>query len=108
MREWFGRLVAENGVWVAEAEGNVVGVMALSNAWLDQLYVDPGWTGRGIGTRLVDFAKGFHSSLDLWTFQTNTGARKFYERHGFVAIAETDGDNEEGAPDVRYRWEVPK
>jgi len=25
------------------------------------------------------------------------------ERHGFVAVEQTDGDNEEGAPDVRYR-----
>ena len=70
----------------------------------DELYIHPEWTGRGIGMRSVDFAKGFHSSLDLWTFQTNTGARKFYERHGFVAIAMTDGENEEGTPDVRYRW----
>jgi hypothetical protein len=41
----------------------------------------------------------------LWTFQTNTGARRFYERHGFVAVDETDGSaNEERAPDVRYAW----
>jgi hypothetical protein len=33
-------------------------------------------------------------------------ARRFYERHGFVAEATTDGDNEEGAPDVRYRWDA--
>jgi ribosomal protein S18 acetylase RimI-like enzyme len=43
--------------------------------------------------------------LWLWTFQTNTGARRFYERHGFVAVDETDGSaNEERAPDVRYAW----
>ena len=40
----------------------------------------------------------------LWTFQSNHGARRFYERHGFVAVQHTDGDNEEGAPDVRYEW----
>ena len=37
-------------------------------------------------------------------FQKNEGARRFYERHGFTAVEWTDGDNEEGAPDVRYRW----
>jgi GNAT superfamily N-acetyltransferase len=105
VKQWVGRLVAANGVWVAEAEGEVVGVMALTDAWLDQLYVDPEWTGRGIGTRLVEYAKERSPSLDLWTFQANIGARRFYERNGFVAIAETEGDNEEGAPDVRYRWD---
>ena len=29
---------------------------------------------------------------------------RFYERHGFTAVAATNGDNEEGAPDVRYHW----
>ena len=40
----------------------------------------------------------------LWTFAANTGARRFYERHGFVATRRTDGDNEEGAPDILYVW----
>jgi hypothetical protein len=39
----------------------------------------------------------------LWCFQANSGARRFYERHGFVAVEFTDGhDNEEGCPDVLY------
>ena len=42
--------------------------------------------------------------MQLWAFQSNTGALRFYERHGFVAVEETDGDNEEGAPDLRMRW----
>ena len=41
--------------------------------------------------------------LRLWTFASNTGAQRFYERHGFVAVRRTDGrDNEERAPDVLY------
>jgi hypothetical protein len=33
-------------------------------------------------------------------------ARRFYERHGFTAIAFDGGSgNEEGCPDVRYAWE---
>jgi len=30
--------------------------------------------------------------------------RAFDEAHGFVALRETDGDNEEGEPDVLYAW----
>ena len=41
--------------------------------------------------------------LRLYTFARNAGARRFYERHGFVAVAFGDGSaNEEGEPDVRY------
>lgn len=83
-----------------------VGVLVLDGPWLDQLYVEPTWFGRGVGSALVSHARSERpDGLDLWTFQANRGARRFYERHGFVAIAETDGDNEEGAPDVRYRWQ---
>ena len=28
----------------------------------------------------------------------------FYESHGFVAVQETDDDNQERQPDVRYEW----
>src|SRR5258708_40372951 len=45
--------------------------------------------------------------IKLWTFAANVGARRFYERHGFVAIDATAGDNEEGAPDVCYEWVAP-
>jgi hypothetical protein len=30
------------------------------------------------------------------------GAQCFYERHGFVETRRTEGDNEEGAPDILY------
>jgi GNAT superfamily N-acetyltransferase len=92
--------------WVAEDDGAIVGMLVLDGSWVDHLYVDPGSTGRGVGTELLDHAKACRrDGLDLWAFQSNAGARRFYERHGFVAVAETDGDNEEGAPDVRYRWD---
>ncbi len=43
--------------------------------------------------------------LELWTFQVNARARRFYERHGFVEVDRTDGGhNEERQPDVRYAW----
>jgi RimJ/RimL family protein N-acetyltransferase len=41
--------------------------------------------------------------LRLYTFQCNEGARRFYERNGFTAVAFGDGSgNEEGEPDIRY------
>jgi len=43
--------------------------------------------------------------LKLWTFQRNTNARRFYEKHGFIADRMTDGmGNEEREPDMRYVW----
>ena len=45
--------------------------------------------------------------VKLWTFQRNAGARRFYERNGFVAVEFGDGTgNEEREPDVRYERPV--
>ena len=64
----------------------------------------PNHVGNGIGTLLLAHAlKTLPSPVRLHTFQANHGARRFYERHGFTAIAFTDGQgNEERCPDVLY------
>lgn len=91
---------------MAESGGAVVGVLALSPGWIDQLYLAPASRGRGIGDRCVALAQErYPGGLELWTFRVNRPAQRFYERHGFVAVERTDGSgNEEREPDVRYRW----
>jgi GNAT superfamily N-acetyltransferase len=99
-------VLPQRDTWLGVDGDDVVGFIALEPGWVDHLYVEPHRTGQGIGTALLDLAKREQpAGLDLWAFQSNSGARRFYERHGFVAVAFTDGDNEEGAPDVRYRWD---
>ncbi len=84
---------------------DLVGVIAFRPGWIDQLYVLPGSQGRGVGSALLAKARAENVELQLWTFQCNTGAREFYEGHGFVAIDKTDGAaNEEREPDILYRW----
>jgi ribosomal protein S18 acetylase RimI-like enzyme len=108
VRHWIAEiLVPTEEVWVVtDRDEAVVAMMALSSGMIDQLYVLPAWTGRGIGSRLIELAKSRRPrGLDLYTFQVNAGARSFYERHGFVEVARGDGsDNEERQPDIRYAW----
>ena len=94
-------------VRLADVDGEIVGFATRDGAWLMQLYVKPGWTGRRIGSRLLATmladAAAASPVLRLYTFARNAGARRFYERHGFVAVAFGDGTgNEEREPDVRY------
>ncbi len=107
-RAWFARMLGQRQreVWVAERRGEVVGYLALDDAWLESLYVRPGLTGTGIGSVLLDLAKGLRpGGFCLWVFQSNRGAQRFYRRHGLVEVERTDGaDNEERAPDIRMAW----
>jgi GNAT superfamily N-acetyltransferase len=107
-RTHFARHVAEHETWVWD-DGAVRGFMVLSDDVLMFLYLEPAYTGRGIGTSLFEHAKARRpDGFTLWTFQKNVGARRFYERHGLSAIEFGDGSgNEEGVPDVRYEWRPP-
>jgi GNAT superfamily N-acetyltransferase len=106
VHQWFEEVVLPTReVWVVAGPHEPVALMVLDDEWIDQLYVDPTSTRGGIGGTLVDHAKTRRpNGLRLWTFQSNADARRFYERHGFVPVATTAGDNEERAPDVCYAW----
>jgi GNAT superfamily N-acetyltransferase len=86
-------------VWIAELDGRPVGCVmcvrdaAPGTARLRLLLVEPDARGLGIGDRLVraciDFARGVgYRDLVLWTNDVLTAARRIYERHGFVLVAE--------------------
>ena len=97
---------SDNHVWVAADGGKIVGFLSLREAWVDHLYLRPGWYDRQIGTQLLDMAKQERpDGLRLYCFQCNARARAFYEARGFVMQRMTDGaDNEEREPDIEYAW----
>jgi len=98
--------IAKTEGWLATDGDTVVAVMSLKPGWVEQLYVATERQGEGIGRRLLDLAKErSDGELQLWTFQVNDRARRFYERNGFVAAEFTDGaGNMEHTPDVRFVW----
>ncbi|MGV4981953.1 bifunctional helix-turn-helix transcriptional regulator/GNAT family N-acetyltransferase [Streptomyces sp. NRAIS3] len=86
-------------VWIAEVAGRPVGCVmcvrdeAPGTARLRLLLVEPEARGYGIGDRLVraviDFARGVgYRELVLWTNDVLSGARRIYQRHGFVLVTE--------------------
>ncbi len=101
-------LFREDEITIAIMDGRIAAMLAMKPGWIDHLYVDPDFQSRGLGTALLQTAKRSAragNGLQLWTFQANTGARRFYARHGFSEVELTDGaGNEEKSPDVRLIW----
>ena len=92
-------------VWGRFDQDALSGLIAFRDGWVDQLYVLPAAQSRGVGTELLDVAKRACERLELWTFQCNERARRFYEARGFALVEQTDGArNEEKEPDARYVW----
>jgi GNAT superfamily N-acetyltransferase len=105
---WFVRevLIGERETWIAVDGEQVLGVLALHGEFVDQLYLASTAQRSGLGSRFIELAKHERpDGLQLWVFQSNLAARRFYAKHGFVEIERTDGaGNEERAPDIRLAW----
>ena len=95
-------------VWVAEACDDVVGMIALEPPWIRHLAVFAGFRGHGVGASLLTLARERSpAALRAFAFQRNTGARRFYERHGFRVVAFGTSPAPESEPDVEYEWHGP-
>ena len=118
-RERLTTAAANQHVIVAEEGNAVVGFACAYGAadatWgteLDNLHVGRGAQSRGLGARLLAatarWTRAVHADrgLYLWVLDGNTGARRFYERHG----ARDAGGDHWQAPDGsalavrRYVW----
>ncbi|CAO3407729.1 GNAT family N-acetyltransferase [Azospirillum largimobile] len=92
--------VREDAVLVAEADGTVVGFVSLDPQAriIHNLFIDPGWHKRGIGSALLREAlgllRGGQRPAELACAARNAAARAFYERNGWtpVTAASDDGD----------------
>lgn len=105
-----GRMIDAGWITVAEdlEKPLLLGFIARDGSEVNALFIAASSRNIGVGRALMDHAKQHADTLTLWTFEANTGAQRFYLREGFVETGRTDGrDNDEGLPDVRYRWRRP-
>ena len=117
-RETLGTAGSGESTLIARIPGVVVGMVrvARSNgpasdsgpvtAELTGMHVSPDLTGRGIGKLLMQRSLDFiheqnFSRVVLGVIAANTGARRFYELHGWVLVEEHP-DGVEGVPVVVY------
>ncbi|WP_439498092.1 GNAT family N-acetyltransferase [Bosea sp. (in: a-proteobacteria)] len=86
-------------------DGGVKGVLLVTEGHIAMLFIDESGRGKGHGAALLAHAEaqGAHS---LEVFAANAGARRFYERAGWLAVGEYARDFAGAAREfVRYeKW----
>ena len=100
-RHWMRAIVfARQRVIVAESGGALVGFLALDGNLMSNLYLSPAQQSRGIGSALLAEAKGLRpGGLELWVFEPNTGAIRFYTRHRRAPRRSEQRGEDPGPPD---------
>jgi putative acetyltransferase len=98
-------IAKECDVWLAEDDGQILGLMALKGDLIDQLFVRIDAQRRGIGAALLKRARELSpSGLRAYTFQKNDAARAFFEKHGFRVTSTGRSPPPENEPDLEYTW----
>jgi DNA-binding MarR family transcriptional regulator/GNAT superfamily N-acetyltransferase len=91
---------AREATWIADVDGVPVGSIICikddeTTARIRLLLVEPSARGLGVGSRLVEECVAFarragYAQIVLWTNAPLTGARRIYDRLGFVQTAEAE------------------
>ena len=109
LRAWIEILAGEHRAYLAEAGGDVIGVLNVSDDELRVIYVHPGWWGSGAGQQLLDKAHALLAETcdeaTLTVLADNPRARRFYERNGWELAEELVEQHFAGldVPVCRYR-----
>lgn len=90
-------------VYVCEEDGQIQGFLGLDGGYIAGIFVRAGGRSRGVGRRLLDFAKGRRERLTLSVYQKNFPAIRFYRREGFVFL-EKHRDENTGEMEYLMAW----
>ncbi|MEE9559910.1 MAG: GNAT family N-acetyltransferase [Acidiferrobacterales bacterium] len=114
MLDDYSEVVRKHQAFVAELNGQVVGVLVLilqdEGILLDNFAVPPEYQGQGFGRKLVEFAESEarnqeFSHLDLYTHECMAENIKMYKRLGYV---NTERRTVRGYQRVYMRKSLPK
>lgn len=79
---------------VAEEAGTPVGFLGADGDFVEMLFVDPGWRGRGVGRVLMSRATEALGAREVSVNEQNPQAVGFYEHLGFSAYRRTPVDDD--------------
>lgn len=113
---WQSRLDGEGGPAVMAYAGEAA--VGMGAGWLYEpghlmvvaMWTDPPWRGHGVGQKVLDHVVGWARERRLrtvlWVADVNPGARRLYERYGFLDTGESE-PLREGSPITMSRLVLP-
>jgi putative acetyltransferase len=82
-------------VWLAEANGLIVGWVAVRGDYIDGLYTDPQFAEHGIGSELLTLAEKLmlERGIEVIRLESSVNAEQFYLRRGYQPTGTAPANN---------------
>ena len=89
------KILPQAEIYVYENNGTkeIEGFIGLTDNYIAGLFVKEDMQSKGIGTQLLNYAKGIKSNMYLSVYNKNIRAIQFYQREQFVVQSENTDDN---------------
>lgn len=98
------KLLSEAEIYVYKNDKDIIqGFIGLSNDYIAGIFVCEEAQSKGIGKKLLDFAKKLKTGLCLNVYEKNVRAIKFYQREDF-SIQSQDIDEKTGQKEYFMIW----
>jgi len=81
--------IPSSNTFVYEDNNQLLGFISLVDNYIAAIFVATNVQGKGIGQKLMQFAKNKFSNLQLGVYAKNYQAIEFYRKQGFKIILET-------------------
>jgi putative acetyltransferase len=95
--------MAKTFVYIEEEK--IIGFISIiAEEFIGALFIDVNYQVRGVGTKLIEFAKGKYDKLSLAVYVENNRAVEFYKRCGF-AVEGTGANEDSGYEEFIMKWE---
>lgn len=79
-------------LYAVKVEEEVMGFLGINKKTIQMLFIHPHVRGKGLGKRLIDFAKKEHDAYIVDVNEQNEQAVGFYEKLGFVTVERSEID----------------
>ena len=98
-------------VWLAEANGLVVGWVAVRGDYIDGLYTDPQFAEHGIGSELLTLVERLmrERGIEVVRLESSVNAKHFYLRRGYQPTGTAPAQwpcQERGGSGRHKEWDV--
>lgn len=96
-------MMPKSTIYVCEANNIIVGFIGILDKYIAGIFVENSFQSKGIGKKLLDYAKKQNDELTLSVYENNNRAINFYNKELFYKVSENLDENTNEV-EINMKW----